>query len=80
MVELDWALAHLKGKDKKRGKKRDIWEDEAESKAGKEGVSWCLILGVIGLTRASQAELRGLTTFLFDEGEGSYSFDDGPAL
>ncbi|KAI5985016.1 RAD26-like SNF2 family DNA-dependent ATPase [Pisolithus albus] len=51
IVELDWALAHLHGKSKRRSKsKADDWVHEADVKGGKE-----------------EADLRGLSSLLFDD-------------
>ncbi|KIK23702.1 hypothetical protein PISMIDRAFT_100044 [Pisolithus microcarpus 441] len=51
IVELDWALAHLHGKSKRRNKlKADDWVQEADVKGGKE-----------------EADLRGLSSLLFDD-------------
>ncbi|KIN93058.1 hypothetical protein M404DRAFT_171863, partial [Pisolithus tinctorius Marx 270] len=51
IVELDWALAHLHGKNKRRAKlKADDWVHEADVKGGKE-----------------EADLRGLSALLFDD-------------
>ncbi|KAI6118485.1 P-loop containing nucleoside triphosphate hydrolase protein [Pisolithus croceorrhizus] len=51
IVELDWALAHLHGKSKRRSRsKADDWVHEADVKGGKE-----------------EADLRGLSSLLFDD-------------
>ncbi|KAI6102851.1 RAD26-like SNF2 family DNA-dependent ATPase [Pisolithus sp. B1] len=51
IVELDWALAHLHGKSRRRSRsKADDWVHEADVKGGKE-----------------EADLRGLSSLLFDD-------------
>jgi hypothetical protein len=70
IMELDWALAHLSSsKSKKSAKSKvDDWVYEADSKSGKEEVSPLYVI-VLRHLIMRQAELRGLSALLFDDGK-----------